>query len=40
VALGWALLDEPVGPGVLGALALVAAGLFFINRPAPAPKAA
>lgn len=37
VALGWALLDEPVGPGVLGALALVAAGLILINRPAPAP---
>ena len=40
VALGWALLDEPVGPGVLGALALVAAGLFLINRPTRGPAPA
>jgi drug/metabolite transporter (DMT)-like permease len=40
VALGWWLLDEPVGPGILGALALVAAGLYLVNRPARAPKPA
>lgn len=34
VALGWALLGEPVGPSVLGALVLVAAGIVLINRPA------
>ncbi|MDA7424125.1 DMT family transporter [Thalassococcus lentus] len=31
VAMGWALLDEPVGPGFLGALALVAVGIVLIN---------
>ncbi|WP_338052689.1 DMT family transporter [Rhodosalinus sediminis] len=40
VALGWWLLDEPVGPGILGALALVAAGLYLVNRPARAPTPA
>lgn len=35
VALGAVLLDEPVGLPVLGALALVAAGLWLVNRPAP-----
>ena len=35
VALGAVLLDEPVGPAVLGALGLVALGLWLINRPAP-----
>jgi drug/metabolite transporter (DMT)-like permease len=34
VSFGWALLGEPVGPTILGALALVAAGLVLINRPA------
>lgn len=32
--LGWALLGEHMGPGLMGALALVAAGLVLINRPA------
>lgn len=32
VALGWLLLGEEVGPVIFGALALVALGLFFINR--------
>lgn len=31
VALGWAILGEPVGPGFLGALALVAVGIVLIN---------
>lgn len=34
VALGWALLGEPVPATVLGGLALVAAGLVLINRTA------
>ncbi|WP_371059397.1 DMT family transporter [Rhodosalinus sp. 5P4] len=33
VLLGWALLAEPVGPSILAALALVAAGLWLVNRP-------
>ena len=38
VALGWLLLDEPIGPALLGALALVALGLWVMNRPArPGP---
>lgn len=32
VAMGWALLDEPVGWSFLGALGLVAAGIVLINR--------
>lgn len=32
VLLGWWLLDEIVGPGIWGALGLVAAGLVLINR--------
>ncbi|MFP4304597.1 MAG: DMT family transporter [Rhodosalinus sp.] len=40
VVLGWALLDEAVGPNVLGALGLVAAGLLVINRPQRAPEPA
>ena len=31
VGFGWALLGEPVGPGFLGALALVAVGVVLIN---------
>jgi drug/metabolite transporter (DMT)-like permease len=37
VSLGWLLLGEPVGPGILVALVLVCAGLVLINRPAPKP---
>lgn len=33
VVFGWLLLDETIGPSVLGALALVGAGLWLINRP-------
>ncbi|PKP73790.1 MAG: EamA/RhaT family transporter [Alphaproteobacteria bacterium HGW-Alphaproteobacteria-6] len=40
VALGWLVLDEPLGPRILAASGLVAAGLLMINlprrRPAPA----
>lgn len=32
VVFGWALLGEPVGPQVVAALVLVAAGLILINR--------
>ncbi len=32
LALGWLVLDEPVGVGLLVALALVAAGIVLINR--------
>ena len=32
VGFGWWLLDEPVGPALLSALGLVAAGLVLINR--------
>ena len=35
VFLGWLLLDEPVGYALIGALVLVAAGIWLINRPAP-----
>jgi drug/metabolite transporter (DMT)-like permease len=35
VGLGWLILGEPVGPGILVALVLVCAGLVLINRPAP-----
>ncbi|KUF12395.1 DMT family transporter [Pseudoponticoccus marisrubri] len=37
VGFGWALLSEPVGPGLLGALALVAVGIVLINRRRRAP---
>jgi drug/metabolite transporter (DMT)-like permease len=37
VSLGWLMLGEPVGPGILVALVLVCAGLVLINRPAPKP---
>ncbi|MCV2868563.1 DMT family transporter [Defluviimonas sp. WL0002] len=33
VALGWLLLDEPVGPRLFAALILVAVGIVLINRP-------
>jgi drug/metabolite transporter (DMT)-like permease len=33
VALGWLLLDEVVGPGIIVSLVLVCAGLILINRP-------
>ncbi len=33
VALGWMMLGEAVGPGILIALVLVCAGLILINRP-------
>ncbi len=29
---GWLVLGEPIGPGILGAAALVAAGIVLINR--------
>ncbi|RFP86865.1 DMT family transporter [Rhodobacteraceae bacterium 63075] len=32
VALGWLLLAEPIGMEIIGGLALVALGLFLINR--------
>ncbi len=31
VAMGWAILSEPVGPGLIGALVLVAVGITLIN---------
>lgn len=34
VAFGWALLGEPLSPALLGALVLVAAGLWLLNGPA------
>lgn len=33
VFLGWALLDEPVGPEIIGPLVCVAVGIVLINRP-------
>jgi drug/metabolite transporter (DMT)-like permease len=39
VGFGWALLGEPVGPPLLAALGLVAAGLWLVNRPDPVPRA-
>jgi drug/metabolite transporter (DMT)-like permease len=38
VSLGWLILGEPIGPGILIALVLVCAGLVLINRPAPKPE--
>lgn len=32
LALGWLLLEEPAGPGLLAALGLVAAGIVLVNR--------
>lgn len=37
VGLGWLLLGEHAGPAILGAAALVAAGILLINRPARKP---
>ncbi len=37
VALGWLLLDEPIGPEIIGGLVLVALGLFLINKRRPTP---
>lgn len=34
VGLGWLLLGEEVGPTLIGALVLIAGGLWLINRPA------
>lgn len=33
VAFGGLLLDEPLGPGLLAAVALVGAGIYLVNRP-------
>ncbi len=38
IALGWAILDEPVGPSLLAAGAAVAGGLVLINWPARRPS--
>ncbi|MBI1418364.1 MAG: EamA family transporter [Limimaricola sp.] len=35
VLLGWALLGEKVGPGIVGPLVLVAVGIVLINRQVP-----
>ncbi len=32
VGFGWLILDEPIGPAILGPLALVATGIVLINR--------
>jgi drug/metabolite transporter (DMT)-like permease len=37
VAFGGLLLDEPIGPALLLALALIAAGIYLVNRPSPPP---
>lgn len=38
VALGWLLLDEEVGPNLIGALVLVALGILLINKPLKSRK--
>ncbi|MEM9785041.1 MAG: DMT family transporter [Pseudomonadota bacterium] len=38
VALGWLLLGEEIGPSLIGALVLVAAGIVLINRPVRSRK--
>ena len=43
VFFGWPLLGETIAPSILGALALVAVGIWLINRPVgpgPVPEAA
>jgi drug/metabolite transporter (DMT)-like permease len=32
VIFGWLILDEPIGPTIIGALALVSVGIVLINR--------
>ena len=32
LSFGWLMLNEPIGPGILGAGALVATGILLINR--------
>ena len=39
LTLGWLLLGEPIGPGILGAASLVTLGIVLINRRPPAPRA-
>lgn len=39
VLLGWLLLGEEVGASVWGALVLVAAGIYLVNRKVPPPTA-
>jgi drug/metabolite transporter (DMT)-like permease len=38
VAAGGLLLDEPLGPGLIAALALMASGIYLVNRPTSAPS--
>jgi threonine/homoserine efflux transporter RhtA len=38
-ALGWSLLGEPLAANMLGALALIAAGLWAATAAAPAKRA-
>jgi drug/metabolite transporter (DMT)-like permease len=38
VGLGWLLLGEEIGPNLVGALVLVAAGILLINRPVRSRK--
>lgn len=38
LALGWLLPGAPIGPGILAAAALVAAGIILVNR-CPVTKA-
>jgi drug/metabolite transporter (DMT)-like permease len=38
VAAGGLLLDEPLGPGLIAALALMASGIYLVNRPTPMPS--
>jgi drug/metabolite transporter (DMT)-like permease len=40
VFFGWLILGETIGPGILAALVLVAAGLWFVNRPGRTSPAA
>ncbi|MGR3495827.1 DMT family transporter [Citreimonas sp.] len=40
VGMGWLLLDEPIGPGFVGALSLVAVGIVLINLRRKTPAGA
>jgi drug/metabolite transporter (DMT)-like permease len=40
LTLGWLVLGEPIGPGILGAAGLVAAGIILINRKPSTRKSA